>query len=247
MTGDKVRLTAKDKAMSTGAFLADLTWKEAEARFKAGAVVVLPVGAASKEHGPHLPLGTDYRTAEELGRRVAAALPVLVAPVIGFGFYPAFTAYPGSQHLSAPTFQALVRELIGNLIDHGVTRVALINTGVSTEKPLREVVATIAGARIAQIDMRLLGRDADAMLEQRGGGHADERETSVMLAIAPKTVRMTLAPGQAEGDGLSADGTTGDPSRATRAKGERILDATMRDLIAALTEHFPELRANADL
>ena len=66
-----------------------------------------------------------------------------------------------------------------------------------------------------------------------------------MLAIAPDTVRMNRAPGQAEGDGLSADGTTGNPSLATRAKGERFLAATMRDLIAALIQHFPELGADA--
>lgn len=231
--------------MRAGVFLADMTWKEAEARFKAGAVVVVPIGAASKEHGPHLPLDTDYRTATELGRRVAARLPVVVAPVIGFGFYPAFTGYAGSQHLTAATFQALVRELLGNLIDHGVTRIAILNTGVSTEKPLREVLSTIAGARIAQIDMRLLGRDADRLLQQQGGGHADERETSVLLAIAPEAVHMERAPGQAHGDALSPDGTTGNPSLGTRAKGEAILDATMRDLAAALLAHFPDLGADA--
>lgn len=230
--------------MRAGVFLADMTWKEAEARFRSGAVVVVPVGAAAKEHGPHLPLDTDYRTAKELGRRIAVRLPVVVAPVIGFGFYPAFTAYAGSQHLTSETFQALVRELLGNLIDHGITRIAIVNTGVSTEKPLRQAVDAIEaalGIRALQIDLRLLGRDADAILEQRGGGHADERETSVMLAIAPEAVRMDRAPGQVEGDGLSVDGVTGNPSLATRAKGERILDATIRDLVAALTGRFPEL------
>lgn len=231
--------------MRAGVFLADMTWKEAEARFRSGAVVVVPIGAAAKEHGPHLPLDTDYRAAAELGRRIAERLPVVVAPVIGFGFYPAFTAYAGSQHLARETFQALVRELLGNLIDHGVTRIALVNTGVSTEKPLREVVEGFGAVRIAQIDMRLVGRDADRVLEQRGGGHADEHETSVMLAIAPETVRMALAPGQVEGDGLSADGVTGNPSLATRAKGEAILDATVRDLVAALMTHFPELDPDA--
>ncbi|MGH7357932.1 MAG: creatininase family protein, partial [Candidatus Rokuibacteriota bacterium] len=52
-----------------GAFLEDLTWPEAGARIAAGAVIVLPVGAAAKEHGPHLPLRTDYLVARELGRR----------------------------------------------------------------------------------------------------------------------------------------------------------------------------------
>lgn len=230
--------------MRAGVFLADMTWKEAEARFRAGAVVVVPVGAAAKEHGPHLPLDTDYRTATALGRRIAARLPVVVAPVIGFGFYPAFTAFAGSQHLTTETFQALVRELVGNLIDHGVTRIAIVNTGVSTEKPLRQAVGAIEAARgisVLQIDLRLIGRDANIVLQQRGGGHADEHETSVMLAIAPETVRMELAPGQVEGDRLGADGTSGNPSLATRAKGEAILDATMRDLVTALTDRFPEL------
>lgn len=234
--------------MRAGVFLADMTWKEAEARFRSGAVVVVPIGAAAKEHGPHLPLDTDYRTATELGRRIAERLPVVVAPVIGFGFYPAFTAYAGSQHLTTGTFQALVRELAGNLIDHGVTRIAIVNTGVSTEKPLRQAIDAIEaarGIRVQQIDLRLLGREADSVLHQTGGGHADEHETSVMLAIAPEAVRMALAPGQAEGDQLSADGTTGNPSLATRAKGERILDATMRDLVAALMTHFPELDPDA--
>ena len=38
-----------------GVWLEDLTWQEAKVRFDAGAVVVVPVGAASKAHGPHLP------------------------------------------------------------------------------------------------------------------------------------------------------------------------------------------------
>ena len=41
--------------------------------------------------------------------------------------------------MAADTFKAVVRELIGNFTAHGVRRIALINTGVSTEKPLDEV------------------------------------------------------------------------------------------------------------
>jgi creatinine amidohydrolase len=44
---------------NTGVWLEDLTWPEAKARFEAGMPVVIPIGAASKAHGPHLPLKTD--------------------------------------------------------------------------------------------------------------------------------------------------------------------------------------------
>src|SRR5262245_1907977 len=115
-----------------GVWLEDLTWSEAAAKLKAGWPVVIPIGARAKEHGHHLPLKTDYLLAREFGRRIAEALPVVVAPVVDFGYYPAFVNYPGSQHLRADTFVALLTDLIGNFIDHGVSRIAVVNTGVST-------------------------------------------------------------------------------------------------------------------
>src|SRR5260370_38380141 len=96
----------------TGAWLEDVTWPEAKARFDAGAVVVVPVGAASKAHGPHLPLKTDALTARALAQKLIERLPVVVAPVVGFGFYPAFTSFAASPHLGPETFMARARGLI---------------------------------------------------------------------------------------------------------------------------------------
>jgi len=219
-----------------GAWLEDLAWPEAKARFDAGAVVVVPIGAASKAHGAHLPLKTDALTARALGQGLIERLPVVAAPVLGFGFYPAFTSFAGSQHLSADTFTAVVRELIGNFTGHGVKRIALINTGVSTEKPLDEV-AKETGALV--LHMRLLGQAADALIEHKQGGHADERETSVMLALEPRSVRMD----RLELDGpFEKTGATGDPTRATAFKGERILAARVDDMVAAITSRWSDLR-----
>ena len=220
----------------TGVWLEDLTWLEAKERFDAGAVVVVPVGATSKEHGPHLALKTDALTARALGRRLIERLPIVAAPVIGFGYYPAFTKFAGSQHLQADTFKALVRELLENLRDHGVKRIALVNTGVSTEKPLDEVAAELPG--VAVLHMRLVGNSADALLDDPEGGHADERETSVMLALDPRSVRMDKL--AVKGD-FQATGATGDPSRATAFKGERILAARVDELVGKLVELWPEL------
>jgi creatinine amidohydrolase/Fe(II)-dependent formamide hydrolase-like protein len=204
-----------------GAWLEDLTWLEAKTRFDAGAVVVIPVGAAAKAHGPHLPLKTDALTARALGQGLIERLPVVAAPVLGFGFYPAFTSFAGSQHLSANTFKAVVRELIGNFTAHGVRRIALINTGVSTEKPLDEVA-----------------KERDVLVLHKDGGHADERETSVMLALDPRSVRMD----KLKLDGpFEKTGATGDPTRATAFKGERLLAARLDDLVAALCQRWPDL------
>ena len=220
--------------MQSGVWLEDLTWQEARARFDAGAVVVVPVGAAAKAHGPHLPLKTDALTARALAQRLIERLPVVAAPVVGFGFYPAFTAFAGSQHLGTDTFKALVRELVGNLRGHGVRRIAILNTGVSTEKPLDEVAQELG--EVAVLHMRLLGAKADALFDNLDGGHADERETSVMLALEPRSVRMDrLAP---EGD-FKTTAATGDASRASAFKGERLLAARVDDMVAALTRRWP--------
>ncbi|MDP1751297.1 MAG: creatininase family protein [Reyranella sp.] len=219
----------------TGVWLEDLTWQEAKARFDAGAVVVVPVGAASKAHGPHLPLKTDALTARALAQKLIERLPVVVAPVVGFGFYPAFTEFAGSQHLTADTFKALMRELIGNLRGHGVRRIAILNTGVSTEKPLDEVAGELGD--VAVLHMRLSGAGADTLFDNLEGGHADERETSVMLALEPRSVRMDrLAP---EGD-FKTTAATGDGSRASAFKGERLIEARVEDMAAALAARWPD-------
>jgi creatinine amidohydrolase len=220
-----------------GGWLEDLTWPEAKARFDAGALVVLPVGAAAKAHGPHLPLKTDALTARALADRLLERLPVLAAPVVGFGYYPAFTSFAGSQHLSAATFKSVVGELLAGLRGHGVGRIVVLNTGVSTEKPIDE----LASDDLLILHMRRLGGVAERLLAVAEGGHADERETSVVLALEPRSVRMDrLAP-----DGpFEQTGATGDPSRATAFKGERILAARVDDMVAAIVDRWPDLAAS---
>jgi creatinine amidohydrolase len=240
-----------------GVFLGELTWAEAGERFASGAVALIPVGAAAKEHGLHLPLDTDARVVRALAARAAARLPVVVAPVVGFGYYPAFAAYPGSQHLRAETFAALVAELAGNFADHGLRKIAILNNGVSTEKPIADAASRIErthGAALLVLNTRVLGRGADRLLQQESGGHADERETSVMLALAPEAVRMERArpayrvagtpmpfsPDPAS-PGYNPTGATGDPTLATAAKGEAILAEMEREIVAALLARWPEL------
>jgi creatinine amidohydrolase len=223
--------------MTRGVWLEELTWPEAKARFAADPVVVMPIGAAAKAHGPHLPLKTDAITARALAQALVERLPVIAAPVLGFGFYPAFTSFAGSQHLGAETFKTLVRELLGNFTAHGVRRIALLNTGVSTEKPLDEVAAA-AGADVLVLHMRLMGQAAEALIENKSGGHADERETSVVLALEPRSVRLDKL--ALEGP-FEATGATGDPRRATAFKGERLLAARTNDMVAALARRWPDL------
>ncbi len=225
---------------NTGVWLEDLTWVEAKIRFEAGMPVVIPIGAAAKAHGPHLPLKTDALTARALVQQLIERLPLIAAPVVGFGFYPAFTSFAGSQHLSAATFKALLIELLDNLRGHGAKRIVVLNTGVSTEKPIDEVAAGADDLLI--LHMRGLGAAADRLLDVPEGGHADERETSVMLALEPRSVRMDRL--KLDGS-FETTGATGDPTRANSFKGERILAARVDDMVAAITSRWSDLRHSA--
>lgn len=62
---------------------------------------MLPIGAASKQHGFHLPTNTDRVQAEWLAARIADRFDALIWPTVGYGYYPAFVGYAGSISLSA--------------------------------------------------------------------------------------------------------------------------------------------------
>lgn len=252
-----------EDAHMRGERLENLTWPEAGTRIGAGAVVVVPIGAAAKAHGPHLPLDTDRTLARALADGVARALPVLVAPIIDAGYYPAFAGYPGSQTLRADTFIALVTDVLTKLVRDGAERIAVINTGVSTEAPLTLAVRCVleqTGVAVHVADILSLGGEARELLVNPAVGHADEHETSLMLAIDPQRVRMdrvvrepvspaprsvfhapvTLRDDPGAGRGYSRTGATGDPTRATAEKGAVLLEAMIDDLVAGLKAVFPE-------
>ncbi len=252
--------------MSRGVWLETLSWVEAKRQFDTGAVVLMPIGAIAKEHGRHLPLNTDWLIARALAHRASEALPIVVAPVVSAGYYPAFTGYAGSQHQSAATFIAVIEQLIGNLIGQGARQIALLNTGVSTEAPLRIACRNVLEQHRVSIpcaDIRNLGRASEKLLEQKTGGHADEAETSIILALDPARVDLPRAVAD-YGDALahpagvlpnvfrrpgtmddSRSGAFGDPTLASAAKGEAILDAMVNDLVAGLRASFPEALAAA--
>src|SRR5437667_12877423 len=94
-----------------GVLLEDLTWLEAEKVLRPDTIVVIPIGAASKEHGPHLKLKNDWLMAEYLKRQVLDRSDVVIAPTVNFHYYPAFVDYPGSTNLRLETAHDLLIDI----------------------------------------------------------------------------------------------------------------------------------------
>jgi creatinine amidohydrolase len=236
-----------------GIVLEELTWVEAEQLLTPAAVVVIPLGAAAKEHGPHLPLKTDWVLAEYFKRRVREALEVVIAPTVGYHFYPAFVDYPGSTSLRCETARDTIIDICRSLARHGPRRFYVLNTGISTLQALQPAAATLAaeGLLLRATDLRTLsGPVVQRVARQAGGSHADEIETSMMLYIAPELVEMSKAatdyhPGVGAltrdlgGPGVySPTGIYGDATLARRETGEQVVEA----IVAGLIKDIEELR-----
>ncbi len=235
-------------AAPRGVLLWDLTWPQAEAVLTPQAVVVIPLGAASKEHGPHLRLKNDWLLAEYYKDRVHQAADVVIAPTLGYHHYPAFVEYPGSTTLSETTARDVIIELCRGLSRFGPRRFYVLNTGVSTVGPLQASMEQLAaeGITMRYTDILKIAAPVEkAISEQPGGTHADEIETSMMLYIAPQTVDMSKAvrdwapktkPGFSrtpDGPGhYSKTGIWGDPTLATRDKGRRVVEAMVEGMLA---------------
>ena len=238
------RSMTADRETAKGCRLETLTWVEAEQWFSRDPVVVIPLGAAAKEHGPHLPLNNDAIIAEWLGDEIRKVLPVVVAPLVNASYYPAFVEYPGSISLSADTARAVIVDTCRSLAAHGTSRFYVLNTGVSTEGPLTRAQRTLSGFRFDYLRLgEAMQRVPDGVLEQGWGTHADEHETSLMLHIAPAMVAMDKAVddgsegegrlSRSRGDGIySPSGVYGQATLAAADKGRLIARALLEQALA---------------
>lgn len=231
--------------------VAGLTWDQIGERLAAGAAAILPIGAGAKQHGLHLPMATDQVIAHYFACALAEKIDALIWPTLTYGAYPAFVAYAGSVSLASTTFQATVSEIADALIGFGARRVLVLDTGLSTLAPVDAAVRTSRDpSRIRHLKVFAGPRFLDTvrrLKEQPYGTHADEIETSLMLAIAPELVDMRraeaspfsakgpsagpLSPDDPSSPNYSPSGSFGDPTLASVEKGGKVLAAILDDLL----------------
>ena len=235
-----------------GILLEDLTWLEAEKVLTKDTVVVIPLGAAAKEHGPHLKLKNDWLIAEFLKQRVVEQSNVVVVPTVNYHFYPAFLEYPGSTSLRLETARDLIVDICKSMVRYGPRRFYVLNIGISTRFALQPAVELLAkeGIVLRYTDLlKITGPVEKQIGKQEGGTHADEIETSMTLYMAPTSVNMKKAakdyhPSEIKrftrdpkGRGIySATGIFGDATLATRSKGARITKALVAGILADIED-----------
>jgi creatinine amidohydrolase len=180
----------------------DLTWPEIAA-LPADTVAVLPLGAI-EQHGPHLPVSTDYVTATEIAAAAvdvaeADGVPVVLLPGLAFTKSDEHHAFPGSIWLSWDTLMSTLVDIGRSLRASGITRLLFVN-GHGGNSALGQVANRELRRRFG---LRTFFAHPGLPVDQGGGGsaaselgmgvHGGHGETSLMLHLRPGLVKMDLA------------------------------------------------------
>lgn len=243
----------------------ELTWPEAESlRAQTDAIGLIPTGAL-EQHGPHLPLGTDFMVAETLAREVAEKLPVpvVVTPTLRAGLSDHHLAFPGTVTLSQETFGGWIEAQIAGLERIGIERVAVFSGHGGNFAFIGELAAEHTSrpgpTRVIAyddlfgfVDVMVDAARAHGLEAPETDVHAGALETSVALALFEALVGdhdgvkgyTAAEPGWTEriwADGiaaLSSTGILGDPSGANAAAGRAIFDALVDELTGWIAREF---------
>lgn len=210
---------------------------------------VIPVGSL-EQHGPHLPIMTDWAIATELGRRVAERMNAFLLPAFPISTCREHMGKKGSVWMEATTFYQMMYDVVMSLKTQGFKRVAFVIThgGIFVMGPL---VRDLNARFNPDLMVAFVTPDTSNLkgITETRGLHADESETSQILAIAPETVHMDRAvdfdpevprPYLNYGSIFRASptGVWGYPTKATAEKGELILQRSTDNAVDELNRAF---------
>ncbi len=207
--------------------------------------VIVPLGSI-EQHGPHLPMHTDIFHAYEIARRASALVPVFVAPPVNFGVCRSTADFPGTIGIRSDTLVSLTVDVTESLYRHGIRHFILYSGHAGTNHMAAlltaadEMMDAYDDTAFAVIsDLELCDAEFFALVESTNDSHAGEIETSLIMALAPDLVgevppadRPVFPRPHLVRDTRAhwKSGVWGDPTKASREKGEQMVTILSRNL-----------------
>jgi creatinine amidohydrolase len=227
------------------------TWKRAREEFQQAKVALIPVGS-TEQHGPHLPLGTDFLIAEELAEAAAAETGAICTPTIPVGLSEHHRQFWGTLWVEPEHFRSYMKGIATSLAYHGIKRIVYVNGHGGNAAALQEVCRGLRHQGIYALVWQWWQAvtELSAELFPKAGSHAGEPETSMMLQVAEELINRgaveEAAAGAASRWGVhrfgtevsfdtldfSESGAIGDPRRATKKAGEKLYRAALERLVS---------------
>lgn len=217
-------------------------------------LAILPVGSI-EQHGPHMPVMTDWAIGTEVGKRIQELTGGFLIPALPISTCREQMGKKGSVWMEPPTFYHMMTDIIMSLKTQGFSKVLIIQAhgGIFTMTPIvRDMNAKYnPDLMVFNFDLMTVAPVcfAEGILEDDSELHAGESETSQMLAIAPEYVHMDRAvdcvpdtprPYLNYGSILrfAPDGVWGKATLGTAEKGEQILALAARLGVEEMNKAF---------
>lgn len=173
--------------------LQEMTWTDVRSYLETGDMVIIPLGS-TEQHGPHLPLGVDSYLSLDISQLISEKTGVVVAPVVlaGYSFY--HSGFPGTLSLKPETMEEVLYETVQMLVKYGFRRIMFFNyhggNNVVQEKIVYRINQTTPATAVAVGYGGPLQKDENQAFFD---WHAGVEETSMMLYLEPRLVRMERA------------------------------------------------------
>ncbi len=228
--------------------LANLTWTEVDTAIKRGyRTAIIPTGG-TEQNGPFVVLGKHHLVVDRTSHDVARALgKTLVAPVMDYvpegdtGEKPTgHMEFAGTISIPESVFEAVLEHTARSLKTHGFTEIYFMGDSGGNQDSQSRVAARLmmewAGEKIkvANLDRYYAANGQFASLQNAGysdtdiGWHAGIRDTSEVLAISPKSVRIT----KQNMISVPRLGYSGAPTKASAKIGKSMLALKTRAAVA---------------
>jgi len=237
-----------------------LKWEEltadelAELSKRDDMVVVIPIGSLEK-HGPHLPLGTDGLTVYELALKASEIEPCIILPPLFYSYVADMRQFPGAINIREDLLLNLLENICEEVSRNGFKKILIVNGHGGNVSLLRLFIASRLTRR-TDYSLYVLAEPwafeqkvLQEIKETEEIGHACEIETSFMLYLHPELCRMErVKPAKTKPRPLSGipaitpvdwvvycpEGYVGDPSKATKEKGRKLVEAFINGLVETI-------------
>jgi len=173
--------------------LQEMGWVDVQAYLENSDMVIIPLGS-TEQHGPHLPLGSDYYQALSVAEKISERTQVVVAPVLLVGYSEYHSGFPGTLSIKPETMEQVVFECVESLIKYGFRRFMFFNShggnNIVQDKMVHRVNQTTQAIAVA------IGYGSPLQEMEEGeffDWHAGKGETSTMLYLYPLMVEMERA------------------------------------------------------
>mgnify|MGYP000052906241 CR=1 FL=1 len=217
--------------------------------------LIIPLGSI-EQHSSHLPVGTDYIIAYELAIRTARKLLkegilTLVAPPIPYGVSIEWLGQGNyTISLTPQTYALILKEIVRNIVSLGFKNIILLNAHGGNRYILEVIAQELALSSNAKIIVvhwwEIISTELAKYTSQGKLLHAGEVETSLALALGIRVIDtnkyeyidMNRMPWEGKGysiytkENMNIVGKAiGNPVRASKEKGELLLNAIINKLI----------------